>query len=458
MLKLTSINPSKEYESLGTVDISTESEISEKVKKANRAVQEWKEIGLRKRLTQLRPIYDKFTEEKERLAELESKEMGMPIKESRIDLDAGLEYFNWYLKNAEKYISPEITFEDDNEIHKVYYEPVGVAAVIVPWNFPFTNFIWGVIPNLVVGNTVVFKHSEEVPLFGKEMEKIIMSSNLSLDIFSEVYGAGDIGEKLVHSDINLICFTGSTKTGTYLYKVAAKKFIRIILEMGGSAPGIVFDDADIDLAVEDVFANRFLNCGQVCDGLKRAIIHKGIAKEFIKRLKERMKKVVVGDAMDEKTDIGPLVAERQVDLLISQVEDAVKKGAKIEEGGDQPESLKGAYYKPTLLVNVTSNMRVWKEEVFGPVLPLVTFETENEAVKLANDTKYGLGGYIYSKDKEKARRVASRIKTGMVSINGVFYVVPYNPFGGCKLSGLGREHGKYGLRELCNIKVVSELK
>lgn len=452
---LISTNPGKNYEVLGKVNVSSEQEIKSKISKAQSAKKDWKDAGVEKRANTLRKVADEIKKRKEEIALLVTREMGMPISQSLFDVDGALDYFNWYSNNASKYLSPKITYEDDKSIHKVYYEPIGVAAVITPWNFPISNFVWGVIQNLIAGNTVIFKHSEEVPLFGKLIEDIMKAGNLPEGVFEEVYGDGTVGDYLVHQDIDLIWFTGSTKVGRYLYKVGAEKFIKVLLELGGSAPGIVFNDADVDRVLESIYSGKFTNCGQVCDGLKRLIVHESKFNEVVVKLKKLLQSKKVGNPEDEKTDIGPLVAKRQLDLLQEQVRDALDKGAKVIIGGKQPTNLKGAYYEPALLTKVKTNMRVWQEEVFGPVLPIISFKTYEEAVKLANDTKYGLGSYIFTQDKEKALKVASQIDAGMVSINNAYYLQPCSPFGGYKESGLGREHGKYGLRELSQIKVIS---
>ncbi len=456
MTKLESISPDKTIGKLGEVEISTEAEIKEAVSNAKESFKKWGRLSVQERKQLLEKIYYVFDKNREELAQLESKEMGMPIVESRIDIESGLNYFRWYLDNTEKYISSEVSFENETELHTVYYEPIGVAAVIMPWNFPFSNLIWGVILNLIVGNTVVFKHSEEVPLVCRKYEELISSVALPSGVISFIYGDGKVGDILVHLDIDLICFTGSTKTGKYIYKVAAEKMIKVVLELGGSAPGVVFEDADLDTVVEVVFLNRFGNCGQICDGLKRVIIHKSLENEFLSKLKSKLESIKVGSPVKEDTDIGPLVAQRQVELLESQVKDAVKRGAEIVIGGMKPDNLGGSYYLPTILKNISRDMMVWKEEVFGPVLPVITFETYEEAIELGNDTQYGLGSYVFTKDNQLAEKVARDIKTGMVSINGAFYVIPQNPFGGCKMSGIGREHGKWGLRELTEVKVVAK--
>lgn len=454
MNTITSVNPATN-EVLGTVPFSTKKEITEKVAQANNAKKVWKELGLEGRIKALRNVVDKLTKKREELSLLATKEMGMPITQSRADVGDAISYFEWYLDNAQKYLSPEIVFENDNTVHTVYYEPLGVAAVITPWNFPLSNFVWGAAQNLIVGNTVIYKTSEECPLFGKLLEETIISVGLPKGVFSEIYGDGKVGDFLAHQDINLMSFTGSTKVGKHLYQVGGERFIKVVCELGGSAPGIVFADANLDEVIEVIYGNRFTNCGQMCDALKRLIVHESIFDEVVERLKKKLESVNVGDPLDKATDIGPLVAKRQLELLEEQVKDAIDKGAKVIIGGKRLDNVKGAFYQPTIVTNVIKNMRVWQEEVFGPVLPIVTFKTEDEAILLANDTKYGLGSYIYTKDKKKASKIASQIDVGMVSINTASYIKPCSPFGGYKDSGIGREHGKFGFTELTQVKVVA---
>ncbi|HVZ12479.1 MAG TPA: aldehyde dehydrogenase family protein [Patescibacteria group bacterium] len=452
--KITSINPST-YETLGEVAYTSEEEIKNIIAKANQARKEWKELGLGGRVKALRKVSDKLTEKKDELAKLGAQEMGMPISQSNADVQDGINFFNWYLDNASKYLSPEVVYEDNKITQTVYYEPIGTAAVITPWNFPVSNFVWGAGQNLIAGNTVIYKTSEECPLFGKLLEETINSAGLPEGVFSEIYGDGTVGDFLTHQDINLISFTGSTKVGKYLYQVGGEKFIKVVCELGGSAPGIVFSDADLDEVIEVIYGNRFTNCGQMCDALKRLIVHDSIFDKVAERLRKKLESLKVGNAEDESTDIGPLVAKRQLELLEEQIQDAVDKGAKVIIGGKRPEGLNGAYYEPTILTNVTKEMRVWQEEVFGPVLPIVAFDTDEKSVKMANDTNYGLGSYIYTKDKEKALKVATQIEAGMVSINTASYINACSPFGGYKDSGIGREHGKFGFAELTQVKVVA---
>ncbi len=455
MTKLVSTNPAKNYEKIGWVNITTLKEIREKISLAQKAKTDWKDMGVEKRMIYVREIYDKLMKRKEGLIESIIRETGKCLKDAHIEIDRYGKGFKWFLENAEASLKDEITFEDEKTIHKIVYEPFGVAAVITPWNYPFGMFVWGVIPNLLAGNVVIFKHSEECPLTGRLIEEIIKTTELPKGVFSEVYGNGKTGRLLIKQNINLIWFTGSSAVGKEIYKEAAQKFIKAVLEMGGSNPGIIFEDADIDRFIDKIYAKRFIVCGQTCDALKRLIVHESLFDEVVRKIKIKIEEKRVGDPEDEATDIGSLVAKRQADLLDLQVKDAIKKGAKVITGGKTPKNLKGAYYLPTVLTKVTKNMRVWNEETFGPVLVIVPFKTEEEAINLANDTRYGLGSLIFTADKERAKRLSAKLESGTVEINSAIHWISCNPFGGYKESGMGREHGKHGFQELTQIKVVS---
>lgn len=457
-MKLQSTNPSKNYEDLGEVDISSNEEVIKKVASARLAAKTWMKLGLEGRVEFVRKLRNVFAGKQGDLARLMAKEMGMPIAQCKQDMLDGINFLDWYCDNASVYLASEITYETSTEIHQVVREPLGVVAVIVPWNFPFTNFVWQVGQNLICGNVVVFKDSEEVPLFGREIEKAFIQAEFPSGVFSEVYGDGRIGQLLVDQEIDALCFTGSSKVGREIYRKAADKLIPAHLELGGSSPGIVFKDAHIDKVIDTIYAFKFLNCGQMCKGLKRLIVHESRIDEVIATLSASLATKVVGNAEDPTTDIGPLVAERQVVLLEQQVQDALDKGAELHLGGRRPNGLKGAYYEPTLLANVTKNMRIWNEEVFGPALPIVRFSTIEEAIILANDTSYGLGAYVFTEDKQLYKETAEVLESGMVSQNNLNFVRACNPFGGYKQSGIGREHGKYGFHELTQIKVVAKEK
>lgn len=455
---LVSLNPSREGVVVGEVPVSSRVDVHAAMEAAHGAKALWRGLGIRGRVVALQRIVDAVEGQKERLSLLIAEEMGMALKEAREDVGLGCDYLRSYMETAETHLAPMVTYETEDEIHEVFREPYGVVAVIVPWNFPFSNFVWQAGQNLVAGNVVVFKHSEETPMFSRALEEIITQSGLPAGVFSVVYGDGAVGAMLIEEDINLLCFTGSTKVGQQLNEAAARKFIPTLLELGGSAPGIVFEDADIESVKDALYLARFMNCGQLCDAPKRLIVHKSKVDEVVRTLRALLETKTVGDATDETTDIGPLVAERQRHLLVAQMDDAREKGATVIVGGKSPVHLKGAYYEPTLLINVTTDMHIWQEEVFGPVLPIVTFTDETEAIRLANDTKYGLGGYIFTQDNARFQRVAAALETGMVSQNSVTYINVRNPFGGYKMSGHGREHAGYGFAEVTQPKLVSREK
>lgn len=454
---LVSTNPSRNFAPIGQVQTSTPEEVAAKVAAAHRAAPAWRALGAAGRIALLRQLSEKLVEYKEEFGRLQAEEAGMPINEALSDFDSAMLYFNSYLEKGEQALQPIVTHETDTEIHEVFYEPYGVAACIVPWNFPFTNWVWQCGQVLVAGNTIVFKHSEETPLCGKLIEEIV-NSVLPEGVFSEVYGDGSVGAVLLNQDVNLICFTGSSATGIKIKQIAAGRLIHTCLELGGSAPGLLFADARVDEVLPTIVGARFSACGQVCDGLKRLIVHESKIEEVTDKLAEMLTARRIGDAADPQTGLGPLVAQRQLDLLQAQVADAVVKGATVVVGGRAPAGLEGAYYEPTLLRDVTREMRVWQEEVFGPVLPIVSFAEEAQAVEMANDTRYGLGAYIFTEDRERVRRVARQIRSGMVGHNTVSYTHVNNPFTGYGLSGGGREHAQFGFDEVSQIKIVSREK
>lgn len=452
-MKIKSYNPSNN-ELLGEVEQTNANEITDIVINSKKAFDIWGYITLEERISYIQKLYEVIKNKKQELAELITNEMGMPISESLYDIDNGLEHIEWYMNNAENIIGEKTTYEDQQEIDKVFFEPKGVVAVIIAWNFPFSSFVWQAVPNLVVGNTVIIKHSEYVPLCSKYIYDIV-SEVLPQNVYSVIYGDGKIGQELVEQNIDMICFTGSTKTGQSLYKLAGEKFIDAVLECGGSAPGIIFEDADIDNVIASIYVNKFANSGQICDGQKRLIVHSSKIDEVCTKLKQCVESKQIGSPLDKKTEIGPLVSKEQLEKLENQVTDAIKKGATIICGGKKLGNTNGNYYLPTILTNITKNMKIYYEEVFGPVIPIMTFNTIEEAIQIANDTQYGLGGYVYTRDKEKFDKVVKKLKTGMIAWNNLYYLRPCNPFGGYKKSGIGKNNGEFGLKELCNIKVVT---
>lgn len=458
MKYITSVNPGKNYKVIGKVEVSSKEEIKEKVKFANLAKSKWKDIGLNERINWVKKIYSECKKNADQIAGLITQEVGTATTECKDEIAWDWGYFDWFINNSKKILATETTHEDQTSISELIYEPVGVAAVITPWNLPFDMFLWGVISNLLVGNTVVYKAAEECALTGKLLEKIINGIGLPKGAISFVHGGPEEGEYLLNQQIDLIWFTGSSEVGKKIYKLAGEKKIKAVLEMGGSNPAVIFQDADLDKSLNPIVFKRYMFSGQTCDAIKRLIVHEKIYDKTIKLLKEKVAGIKVGEPDKKESNIGSIVSKKQQELLISQVNDAIKKGAKVIVGGKVPEGLNGAYYLPTVLANINKTMRVWTEEVFGPVLPVIKFKTVEEAINLANDTQYGLTAQVYTNDNKIIERFINEVTAGSIDVNGVSHFKPGNPFGGRKDSGMGREHGFYGLRELCEVKVISRSK
>lgn len=454
-MKIRSINPS-DYTINGEVETSSEEEIGNKVELANKAKLSWKNTPIVDRISYLQKAKNILQEHEAEIADIISKEVGTPITECKDEVSWDWGYFDWFLDNAAKHLSPEKVYEDNQSIHEVWYEPYGVVAAITPWNLPFDMFVWAVIPNLLAGNVVIHKASEECILSGKLFENLMTEVGLPEGVFQAIHGDGVQGEYLVNQDIDMIWFTGSYEVGHKLYKLAADKFIKATLELGGSNPTIILPDADIDSLLGSLMFKRYSFCGQTCDALKRLIVHETIYDQVVDELSKQIKSLKVGDPSNSDTQMGPLVSEKQLNLLKSQVDDALQNGAKILAQGEVNSTHNGAYHAPTLLGEIKPSMRVWKEEVFGPVLPIVKFKTEEEAIKLANDTQYGLGSQMFTEDNSKATELAAKIEAGNVDINGVGHFKPSSPFGGYKKSGLGREHGRHGFQEITQVKLVAK--
>lgn len=453
---LISTNPARAYEILGEVEIFNEGRVQRQVAKARKAQAAWWRLGLEKRIQHLKQLNGLFQEKRDELVTATSLEMGMPKKLSESIVDGGIYDLNWNCDHATVYLKNEVLFEDDNEVNEVVYEPHGVMACIVAWNFPFGNFVTSVSQALLAGNTVVMKYSEEVPLFSRYFESIIKESELPDGIVNFVYGNGHVGSLLADQEIDFLSFTGSSQTGQKIYQKAAEKLIPVTLELGGSSPGIIFKDCELtDQLIETLFWARFLNSAQFCDGMKRLIVHKSHFEECVEKLARYAETKKIGDPMDLETELGPLVAERQVVKLEAQIKQALDKGAKLHCGGKRPAGLQGAYYEPTILSNISKDMRVWREEVFGPALPVVSFDSYEEAISLANDTHYGLSGRVFTPNKALARQALLDIKAGSVNTQNAHGYRPQNPFGGYKHSGIGRQGGKFGFHQACQTKVLA---
>ena len=457
-MKITSTNPGNNYEVIGEAEIATDADVAKAVENAHKAQPQWAALTIEQRCNKIRSFLKVCEDHLEDIARIMSKEMGKPITSSRESITGTFGEFEDYMAQAEQALAPSVVFESETEKHVQTFEPRGVIAAITPWNFPFNNISFQVGQALIAGNTIVIKPSEEIVLFTELIAELVTESDLPEGVLVPIVGDGKVGEVLVRQDVDMVLFTGSTATGQRITQIAAERSIPVLTEMGGSAPGIVFEDANVSKIIDMLAGARFDNTGQYCDGLKRAIVHTGKYDEVLHALKEYAANTKVGNQLEEDTKIGPLVAKRQLDKLEEQVADATAKGAKVLVGGKRPDGLEGAYYEVTVLTNVNHDMRVWNEEVFGPVLPVITFETEEEAIRLANDTEYGLGAYIFTEDKERYQRVAKQIQAGNIAHNTAWYFSPRTPFGGYKKSGNGRSQGTAGFHEVSQIKVIAEEK
>jgi len=342
----------------------------------------------------------------------------------------------------------------ETEADKSYvtFEPLGVIGCIMPWNFPFWQVLRFAIPSIVAGNTVALKHASICTGSGLEIGRLFDKSGKS-GLLNVVVGGANIGEALVRSNINAISVTGSVNTGKKVASIAVLGLKKFVLELGGSDPMIVLEDAKITLACKAAVKGRDINSGQSCIAAKRFIVSKKIEKEFTEKMVQLTKSLIVGDPMNKETDVGPLVREEPLKFLDGQVKSSISQGAKLLLGGKRKEG-KGYFYMPTVLSNVKKGMRVVDEETFGPVAPIIGAQDSKDALKIANDTKFGLGASIWTQDIKKAEEFARKIEVGIIYINDTVRSDPRMPFGGVKESGIGRELSHYGIKEFVNIKSI----
>jgi len=448
--ELTTINPTTE-EILKKYTIMTKDNVSMFVKKARDAYKEW-EKDLDKRIDSLYHVAKELRKNKENLSRTATNEMGKAIKEARAEIDKCVWAVEYFADNGKNFIHDE-SFNTDARKSIIKFEPLGVIASIMPWNFPYWQALRFAAPSLIAGNTIVLKPASATMQCGIEIEKTFDKAGLSEGIFKTVIGDSSVAEILVDSDVNAVTFTGSVPVGAKVAQRATSQLKKTVLELGGSDPFIVCADADIEKASTGAVKGRFINCGQSCIASKRFIVVKNIANEFIEKFIQKTEKLKVGDPSSDDTDIGPLVNSKALKNIDAQVNDSIKEGAEVVTGGEQIGS-KGYFYKPTILGNTTPNMRIVNEEVFGPVAPILIAENEKEAIKLANDSEFGLGASIWTQDLENAEILSNIIKSGIVSVNNVVVSDPRVPFGGIKKSGFGRELSRYGMLEFVNIKSI----
>ena len=426
------------------------------VNAAKDAYESWAFSSKEERIGLLEKLYENYKKRWADIAEAITLEMGAP-KDFATKLQAGtgashIKSFIRYLKNFEF----EKPLGDHAPNQRLIYEPKGVCALITPWNWPMNQVCLKVMPAIAAGCTMVLKPSELAPLSSMILAEIIDEVKFPKGVFNLVNGDGaTTGDALTsHPDINMISFTGSTRAGALISQNAAKDFKRVSLELGGKGANIIFKDADPE-AIERGALRCFRNSGQSCNAPTRMLVEKSMYDEAINRLKKYTETFEVGDPKKEGEHIGPVISETQYNKIQTLIQKGIDEGAKLVAGGTgKPDGLdKGYFVKPTVFADVNNNMDVARTEIFGPVLSVIPFETEEEAIKIANDTAYGLTNYIQTQDSEKVQRVARKLRSGMVDVNGAGIAVDA-PFGGFKHSGIGREAGEHGLEEFLEVKAV----
>ena len=445
------INPAT-GDSLAMYPIATQKEVRAKVEKAREAFRSWSKLDAEDRATYLLHFAEVLRKHKADYAETMTLEMGKIIRESIAEVEKCAWAADYFGQNGPAFLRPDIVATDAMRSY-VAFHPRGVLGSIMPWNFPMWQIVRFAVPALIAGNTVVVKPASASPQSALNLEAAFREAGLPDGAFQIVVGDRTTATALIRSPVSVVSLTGSVGTGARVAREAARDLKKVILELGGSDPFIVAADADLDAAAKGAVAGRFVNGGQSCIAAKRFFVVDSVAKEFLAKFAENMRRLRMGDPLDPSTDIGPLVSRTQRDEIEGQVKDAVAKGAKVEVGGKRGRRA-GWYFEPTLLSDVTRNMRVLREETFGPVAPVVAVPDLDTAIREANDSEFGLGASLWTQDLARADDLAKQLESGMVFINGIVKSDPRMPFGGVKHSGVGRELSRYGLLEMVNIKTV----
>jgi len=448
--QITTTNPAT-GEEIATFSAMDKNQVFDLVGKAKRAYPEWKK-DYEKRRSYIYNLVEHLKKNKTKLAKVATTEMGKPLKESIGEVEKCAWALEFYADHGDSFLSDEVLNTDARKSF-LSFEPLGVIGSIMPWNFPYWQALRFAAPCLMAGNVIVMKPSRITMQSGIEIEKAFTESGIPDGIFQTVVGSVDSANHLIDSDVNAVTFTGSTSAGAKVGERAAKNLKKCVLELGGSDPFIVLDDAIIEKAAEGAVKGRFINCGQSCVASKRFFVGKNIAKDFTELFIKKASQLKIGDPTSMETDIGPISNKEGLETISGIVEDAKEKGAEVLLGGSEIEG-KGFFYKPTILTNIKPDMRIAKEETFGPVAPITIVENESEAIKLANDSEFGLGASIWTQDLAKADKMSRRIESGIVSVNNVVISDPRIPFGGIKHSGFGRELSRYGMLEFVNLKSV----
>lgn len=414
---------------------------------------DWAKGDIDQRLPILHRLADLMEEQQEELAKIATQDMGKLIEQSRGEVALCAKIARYYADNAKAFLAP-VKYDSDLGDAWVEHHPIGVLLAVEPWNFPYYQLMRVLAPNLAAGNPVLVKHASIVPHCAEAFAHLVREAGAPEGAYTNLFISSDQVSNIIADDrVQGVALTGSEKAGGIVAAQAAKKLKKSTLELGGNDVFVVLDDADMEKAVKVGVMARLQNAGQVCTAAKRFIIHEAMADKFLEKYTEAFRQVKMGDPLDESTTLGPLSSKDAVETLTKQVDEAVKNGATLHYGG-KPVDHKGNFFEPTILTNITRDNPAYFEEFFGPVAQIYVVKNDDEAVKLANDSHYGLGGAIFSQNIERAKGLASRIETGMVYINSLTDTAPELPFGGVKRSGFGRELSDLGIKEFVNQKLV----
>ena len=458
---LISYNPA-DGSVVGELPVAAADDVRAAVERARHAQPEWYARGIRGRLQVVRRFQRLLNQQKQNVAALITREAGKPVVEALLsEVLVVLDSTRFLLANAYGLLKPEPLPHGNlvmkSKIGKLHREPYGIFGIIAPWNYPFSIPATETLAALVAGNAVVLKPSELTPLVSMELQRLLRESGVPQDIFQVVVGEGLTGAALVESPIDKLIFTGSVATGKRVGEAAARRLLPVVLELGGKDPVLVFDDVDLDVAAAGVVWGAFMNAGQTCLSVERCYVQRGIYEKFITLCAEKALKLRIGNGAEQGIDVGPMVNERQLKIVEAQVADALHRGARLVCGGKRLPQLGPNFYSPTVVADVTRDMLIMKEETFGPVLPIATFEDEEHAIRLANDSEFGLAASVWTRDSGRAHRVAAKLQAGAVMLNDLVcsFGISEAPHGGVKASGLGRTHGRIGLEEMVRPKYVA---
>jgi succinate-semialdehyde dehydrogenase/glutarate-semialdehyde dehydrogenase len=452
-MALRSINPATE-EVIQEFEELTDDQIDQKLAAAQAAFEQWRTTSFEERAKLMKRASEVLRQKKSELAAVMTSEMGKTIGAAGAEVEKCAATCDYYAENAAKFLAPE-PIETDASQSYTRFDPIGVVLAVMPWNFPFWQVFRFAAPALMAGNVGVLKHASNVQLSGQAIEKVFQDAGFPLGAFANLeIGSAKVDAIIRDRRVKAVTLTGSEYAGGQVAKTAGEMIKKTVLELGGSDPFIVLADADIDMAAKTAVATRLqFNAGQSCISAKRFIVEAPVAEEFTAKLKGALEQEVVGDPTKPDTTVGPLVNEQAVKDIDKQVQDSIDQGAKLVCGGQRPAG-KGYFYTPAILTNIKKTMPVWAEEVFGPVMPVVVAKDHAQAVRMANDSPYGLASTIFSTNTAAAQKLAEQIESGAVFINGQVKSDPRLPFGGIKQSGYGRELSHYGIKEFVNIKTV----